>query len=162
MMVTIYFLIIVIIEICIPLLLHKRLKRGIKNVIILTVIEVCISLTVFLFLLAIPFYIIFSVAEYPTVTKGINNEYYFEQTEFGMAWTDDGTDLDFYKKRHYWFDKKIGHIRLLWAIEINAHIEKGTKPNFKRLILTENNKLVLDTLLNFNRKFNFKYYPWRN
>ena len=108
------------------------------------------------------FYILFyPLIDYPIVTKKINDNYYFTQQEYGWAGSMPGKHLEFYKNNTLWFDKNIGYIQ--WQIgtgDVNAKIENANRGNI-RLILTENNKLKLDTILPVDNHFDFKYLAWR-
>jgi hypothetical protein len=151
-------MIILAVAVGIPLLFHRRLKKRIKKTAILTTMEVLTGLVILFIGVGLLFYFLFSGDPYPTVTKSIGQKYYFEQTEYGMAWTHPGKHLVFYKKSKDWFDKKIGYIDWLWGTaDINAYIKDDSSAYLKRLILKENDKIVLDTLLNFKYKFDFNY-----
>ena len=75
-----------------------------------------------------------------------------------MAFGGWGQHLNFYKKRKYWFDKKIGHIHwLLGGGETNAHFKVESDENIKELVLDQGGKVVLDTTLDFDKGFEFDY-----
>ena len=122
-----------------------------------TILEIGIGLTILLVGAVLPFYFFFQgIKDYPTVTKEINDTYYFKQTEYGMAWTEAGKHLEFYKKRSFWPDKEVGHIQFHWGIgDLDAEIGDLTGPYLRRLLIYENNKLVVDTMLNFDQRFEF-------
>ena len=104
------------------------------------------------------FYFVVPVISFPTVKKNINSEYYYTQQETGMAFSIEREDLLFYKKRNYWFDKEIGHIDWKWGHgDTQARIIEYNQSKNKRLILTSNNHIILDTVLNFEEKFDFEY-----
>lgn len=155
----IYFIIILGCSIAIPILIHKPIKKKIKSSIALLTIEILISLTILLVGFLIPLFTFFSLMpEYPIVTKKINDKYYFSQQEYGWVGSMPGKHLYFYEKTKYWFDKEVGHIQ--WQIgtgNMNVKIEDINFSNKKRLIVEENNKLALDTILPFDKKFDFTY-----
>ncbi len=74
-----------------------------------------------------------------------------------------GKHLDFFKSRKFWFDEKVGHIQWLMGTgDIDAKIFDQNSNKLKRLVLTENKKLVLDTTVVFDNNFDYRYLTWRN
>lgn len=161
-MLNIYFTILLICAITVPVLIHAPLKRKIKSSIPLLTIEIFLGVAILFAGFVIPFYTFFPrMPDYPKVTKKINNNYYFTQQEYGWAGSMPGKHLEFFKNNTFWFDKNIGHIQ--WQIgtgDINAKFENQNK-NDTRIILTENNRLILDTILSIDKHFDFKYLSWR-
>lgn len=161
-MLNVYFIILLICGITVPILIHEPLKRKLKSSVALLTIEILVGLIILFVGFIIPFYTFFSIMpDYPIVTKKINDKYYFTQQEYGWAGSMPGKHLEFYENNKFWFDKNIGHIQ--WQIgtgDINAIFENGNKNEIK-IILTENNKLVLDTILSVNKHFDFRYLTWR-
>jgi hypothetical protein len=95
---------------------------------------------------------------YPTTNKTINDAYSFSQRPYGFATTPtNGYFLTFYRIRPFRFDEEIGKINLecLGDENIEADIINGHN-NYNRLILKVNNRVRLDTMLYFNKQFNFK------
>ena len=161
-MLNIYFIFVLVCAITVPILIDGPLKKKIKSLKVLLTIEIFVGLTILFVGFIILFDTFFSIIpEYPKVTKKINDSYYFTQQEYGWAGSMPGKHLEFYKSNTIWFDKNIGHIQ--WQIgtgDINAKFENANK-NDRRIILTENNKLVLDTILSSDKHFDFKYLTWR-
>jgi hypothetical protein len=48
--------------------------------------------------------------ESPMLAKAINEEYYFEQQNWGFATTSNVTNIDIYRKRKWLFDQIVGQI----------------------------------------------------
>ena len=160
-MMSLYFLIVLLISVALPILLHSRLKRKIKRLKILLTVNILIGLALLITGLSLPFSLM--LPSYPKITKEINKDFYFTQEEYGWAGSMPGKHLNFYKKKDFTFDKKIGHIK--WQIgtgDFNAEIQEQKQPDIKRIKLTENNKLVLDTVLSIENGFDFSYLTWRN
>lgn len=141
----------------IPYRLNKFLDKYIKFAFGVVLTQIILGLSIAIVGLAFPVYI-FDYIGFPTKTKAINNEYYFEQQDYGMAFTDDGTLVDIYLKRPFWFDKKVGHIDATWIDnDLNAEIINTNNIDFKRLIIKSTKDNLLDTILNFKSGFDFKY-----
>jgi len=96
--------------------------------------------------------------EYPLVEKTIDKDLYFTQQEYGWAGSMPGKHLHFYKKRSLWSDKEIGYInwRNGWSGDFTAKFI-GAENSSKRLILIDSGKVVLDTLVGFEGRFEFRY-----
>jgi len=133
-------------------ILKKKLRNGILRKSIAIIIGISITLYGYNLLLD---YLVFS----PIITKKINEDYYFTQQDYGMAWGSWGKHFDFYKKRKFWFDKKMGHIH--WhegSGEADAKFNNEKQSKNEELILTEGNEIELDTILNFEKPFDFEFY----
>jgi hypothetical protein len=162
-MLNLYFIILFVCGIIVPILLHGLLKRKIKSSTAVLTIEIIVGLTIIFVGLIVPLYTFFSFQpDYPKVTKKIDDKYYFTQQEYGWAPSMPGKHLEFFESNTFGVDKKIGHIQwLIGTGNINAKLENVTVKNCKRIILKENNRLVFDTILPFDNYFDFKYLTWR-
>ena len=95
---------------------------------------------------------------YQTTSKPINDDYSFSQRPYGFATTPtNGYFLTFYRTHTFGFDEEIGKINLecLGDENIEADIVNGHN-DYNRLILKVNNRIKLDTMLYFNKQFDFK------
>lgn len=158
-----YNIITIAIALVIPILIYSPLKKIFKRPLILLAIDISVGVILLLMGFTLPLFI-FSpqFPEYPKVTKRINYKYYFTQQEYGFVNSMPGKNLYFFEYKKFWFDKEIGHIQ--WLIDtrdMDVKIENTNIKKNKRIIITENAKLVLDTVLPFNKNFNFKYLSWR-
>ena len=154
-----YLIILLACVITIPILIHRTLKRKIKSSIAILTIEIVVGLTILFLGFLLPFYTFFSpMPDYPKVTKTINEHYYFTQQEYGWAGSIPGKHLEFFEKNKFWFDRKIGHINWKQSLEdIDAKILNDISATKKKLIIKQNNKIVLDTIFLVDKSFDFVY-----
>jgi len=96
--------------------------------------------------------------DYPLVEKPIDKNLYFTQQEYGWAGSMPGKHLYFYKKRALWSDKEIGYINWKdgWSGDFTAKFIES-KDGYRRLIITDKGKVVLDTLVAVDGRFDFKF-----
>ena len=162
-MLNIYFIAIFTCSIMVPIFLHSLLKRKLQSSSALIAIELSIGFLILFAGTIIPIYPFLSTfPDYPKVTKSIDDHYYFTQQEYGWAGSMPGKHLHFYERKKYWFDKSIGHIE--WQIgtgDMNAKMQHTASEKVKRVIITENDHLVLDTILHMDKNFDFEYLSWR-
>jgi len=161
-MLNIYCILLLVFGITIPILIHEPLKKRIKSSSALLITQILAGVTILFAGITLPFYMFFSMPDYPKITRKIDEHYYFTQQEYGWAGGMPGKHLEFFESNTLWFDKKIGHIQ--WQIgtgDFSGKIMNTSSKNNKRIILTENDKLVLDTTLSFDKKFDFKYLSRR-
>lgn len=95
---------------------------------------------------------------YPTTSKTINDDYAFSQRPYGFATTPtNGYFLTFYRTHTFHFNEEVGKINIecLGDENIEADIINGHN-NYNLLILKINNRINLDTMLHFDKQFDFK------
>ena len=96
---------------------------------------------------------------FPTTTCSIDDDDSFTMQPYGMAFTSSqGYNLVFYRNRSFWFNQKLGEIQLeCIGIEvISATITAGHN-NVNRLVIKADNATAVDTMLSFDRPFDFKH-----
>lgn len=157
----VYFVLIVLVAISSFWIINRILKRKLKKKLTRILIQSFIGISIALAAMIAPFYIFFAMIEnYPVYTVQIDEQYYYKQQEFGFATTMPGTNFQFCKQRTLWFDKVIGDIN--WNYDTEGFDVKVKNINDsrikKRLIVNVNNKISLDTTLNFDEYFYIKYY----
>ncbi len=159
----IYWVIIAILVFLIPILLQSQLKQKIKSSTAILNLEILIGFVVLIIGLFLPFYFLFSnFTSYSKITKKINSDYYFTQQEFGWVGSTQGKNLYFYKRNKLGFDSKIGNISWQFGTgDFDIKFKKESILNKDRIVITENGKQVLDTILNFKNGFDFDYCPTR-
>jgi len=118
---------------------------------------ITISVVVFLLIVIVPFMMMLpDFDDYPVVRKDINFDFYFTQKTYGWVTNLGGKDLCFYKNRQYFFDKKLGEVRVVEETgEFDASI-KSIGDTSINLTLEINKKLVLDTVLTTNKYFDLQ------
>ncbi len=92
---------------------------------------------------------------YPVSTHKINDEYSYSQQEYGFVTTSSqGYELNLYRHRFFWFDKKIGSIRLECAgnEDISINLMNGHS-NVNRITIKANQATVLDSMVSFDTPF---------
>jgi len=95
---------------------------------------------------------------YPLLEKTIDKDLYFTQQEYGWAGSMPGKHLHFYKKRALWPDKEIGYIdwKNGWSGDFTAEFVEA-KDGYRQLVITDKGKVVLDTLVAVDGRFDFKF-----
>ena len=96
---------------------------------------------------------------FPTTTCSIDDDDSFTMQPYGMAFTSSqGYNLVFYRNRSFWFDQKLGEIELecIGTEVISATITAGHN-NVNRLVIKADNATAVDTMLSFDRPFDFKH-----
>ncbi|MFA8434265.1 MAG: hypothetical protein ACEPOZ_07090 [Marinifilaceae bacterium] len=157
----VYFVLIVFIAISSFWLINQILKRKIKKKLTRILIQSVIVISIAFAAMVAPFYTFFSmIPAYPIYTKQIDDQYYYKQQEFGFATTMPGTNFQFCKKRLLWFDKVIGEINWNYDTDgFDLEVKNITDSRInKKLIINVNNKISLDTIVNFDEYFYIKYY----
>jgi hypothetical protein len=155
-----YFLFVIILSVAVPFLFEKYLDKMLRDTFLhKSILMIFVGILILFVGISVPLFMVFSAIDYPKLTKSINHRYYFIQQEYGFAtMSHAGKDLYFYQIRPYWFDKDIGQIHLKNHLgEINAKIISTSESSNNRLILTTNNKICLDTILSFEKEFEFMY-----
>jgi hypothetical protein len=157
-----YLLLLLFLAICIgvPISLGRVLKRRIADDSVIKFIQIFIGagLIVVLSLLLLYFVGLMGDPSDSVVTNDLGGGYYCTQQKYGYAFTTEGVDIDFYKKRMLWFDRKIGHIdHRFWLGEEDVRLVDITKPGCKEIIIAENGKVVMDTIVDAEKGFDITY-----
>ncbi|MGI4872989.1 MAG: hypothetical protein ACRYFX_17650 [Janthinobacterium lividum] len=100
---------------------------------------------------------------YPTTNKAIDSEYSFTQRPYGFTTTPtNGYFLTFYRTNDFWFDDEIGKINLecIGTENVNAKIKYGHE-DYNRLLVQLDNETKVDTMLHFEKHFDFKYQAYK-
>jgi hypothetical protein len=99
---------------------------------------------------------------YPTTSKTINEAYSFTQRPYGFVTTpSNGYFLTFYRTHTFKRDEELGKINIecMGTEDVEAEIRNG-RNNYNRLIIKLNNETKVDTMLHFDKPFNFKRSPY--
>lgn len=95
------------------------------------------------------------------ITKSINQKYNFTQQDYFYPLDGGGTRLLIYEKNKFWFDKNVCKIELEGVHGIfKAKIDKERTENFNKVVLTLNNEIQLDTILDFNQHHKFRHLQY--
>ena len=96
-----------------------------------------------------------------TLTKTIDNNYYYTQQDYFYPLDGGGKRILLYKVQNYWFDKNIIAVEFQGQHEnIEVKIEKKIDNNMKRIIFISDNQTQLDTVLNFNTFTKFRHITY--
>jgi len=93
-------------------------------------------------------------SDWPRDRIVISNKYYCIREERGFAFSSTVFDYEFYETRKWWLDKKLGNI--VYRSEIPAdsvQISDESQSELKRIIISKENKSILDTSLDFDKTF---------
>jgi hypothetical protein len=83
----------------------------------------------------------------------MNGDYYFTLRSYSLREADlrtfAGNELTFYQHRFWWFDKKLGFLRLdgVDMLELDSNT-KSERSNLYRLTVTSSSVAVVDTVIN--------------
>ena len=95
-----------------------------------------------------------SCKEWPKDTIIISSKYYCIREERGFAFTSTVFDYEFYEKRTWWWDKKLGNIVDRDEIAADSiEITNDRQSGVKRIILYKEPKNIFDTCLSFDKQF---------
>ncbi len=96
-----------------------------------------------------------------TLTKTIDNNYYYTQLDYFYPLDGGGKRILLYKTNDYWFDKNILEIEIEAVYDtFEVKIENQIDNNTKRIIFISNNQTQLDTTLNFNKFIKFRHITY--
>jgi hypothetical protein len=101
-----------------------------------------------------------SCDDFPSKKISIDKNYYLIKTERGYAFTSTFTDLEFFKRRTFSSDKKLGSILIRWDAGTDSmRVQYDSISTFYNVYVASGSKVLLDTLVNFREMFNLDVKP---
>jgi hypothetical protein len=95
----------------------------------------------------------------PTITKDINQEYYYSHYTSGFATTSTIRFIELYKKRRWLPNRKLADFKM-YVREHNSPEVVELAYSQNRLILYVENQLMVDTVLNEDECLEINYNEW--
>ncbi|MES2848090.1 MAG: hypothetical protein V4685_03470 [Bacteroidota bacterium] len=95
---------------------------------------------------------------YPVVKKDINSDFYFTQQEYGWVGSMPGKIVNLYKRKMFWRDEKVGRVDLMLETgDIDIDV-LDNRMNLKSVRFRVKDRALFDTIISFDKEFDFKYW----